>query len=457
MLHVTAPSKITYGQNCLSIRDRKTPRSHYKSKPNPPKQIHMNGGKFTWSNNQENPTLEKLGKALMSRDWEDIFPGVSIHKLPREVSDHNPLILTTSMPQPRKHLSFRFETSWMKHPDYKKRVAEIWEKPCYAKTALDRVQTKLKRFKQYFKGWGFDKQGQQRTIKLEAQNELLELEKMEEEQILNLQQMHRKIELQKLLMDMLEEEELYWAKRSHEKWLLEGDNNTDFFHRIANGRRRKGIIVSLKKGDELIEGDEEILKHATDYYKDLFGPAPGNVFPLDPGMWGAHEKVNSEDNEWLTRPFSEEEIKGALFQMERNKAAGPDSIPIEFFQSCWEIIREDILDLFNDFHQGKMDVSRLNYRIITLLPKVKEAEKIQQYRPICLLNCLYKWITKVLSIRLEMVNEKLILKNQSAFMKGRNIMNSILALHEILHETKKQGKTGIVLKLDFEKAYDKVN
>jgi len=51
----------------------------------------------------------------------------------------------------------------------------------------------------------------------------------------------------------------------------------------------------------------------------------------------------------------------------------------------------------------------------------------------------------------------MILKSQSAFLKGRNIMNGVLALHETLHETKRKGKTGIILKLDFEKAYDKVN
>jgi hypothetical protein len=42
-------------------------------------------------------------------------------------------------------------------------------------------------------------------------------------------------------------------------------------------------------------------------------------------------------------------------------------------------------------------------------------------------------------------------------MKGRNIMNSILALHEILHETKCKKRVGVVLKLDFKKAYDKVS
>jgi hypothetical protein len=95
--------------------------------------------------------------------------------------------------------------------------------------------------------------------------------------------------------------------------------------------------------------------------------------------------------------------------------------------------------MFNDFHEGRLDVSRINYGVITLLPKVIDAENIQQYRPICLLNCLYKWITKFLNIRMEKYAGKLILQNQTTFMKGRNIMNGVLALHEVMHETKKTG------------------
>jgi len=149
-----------------------------------------------------------------------------------------------------------------------------------------------------------------------------------------------------------------------------------------------------------------------------------------------------EENDKLSSPFTEDEIKFALFSMEKNKAAGPDKIPIEFYQACWDIIKGDIMELFEDFHNGKLDVYRLNYGVITFLPKVQDASKIQQYRPICLLNYLYKWITKVLTIRLEHLADKLILKTQSAFLKGKNIMNGIMALHEILHETKRKNEVG---------------
>lgn len=60
-------------------------------------------------------------------------------------------------------------------------------------------------------------------------------------------------------------------------------------------------------------------------------------------LWGPNENVNNEDNWSLTKPFEEEEIKNALFQMEKNKVAGPDQIPIEFYQTCLGIIKNNIL------------------------------------------------------------------------------------------------------------------
>lgn len=207
----------------------------------------------------------------------------------------------------------------------------------------------------------------------------------------------------------------------------------------------------------MIIGDQQLLDHATNYYKNLFGPEIRHSIPLNSDLWEGMESITEDDNENLCKPITELEIKNALFQMEHNKAAGPDAIPIEFFQTCWDLVKKDIVEMFDDFHKGTLDVSRLNYGIITLLPKVPDASRIQQFRPICLLNCLYKWITKVLAIRLSPFAEKLICQEQTAFMKGRNIMSGIMALHEILHETKRKKKTGVVLKLDFEKAYDKVD
>ena len=107
----------------------------------------MSGGKYTWSNNQNPPTLERLDRCLINKDWEDIFPNVILYKLPREILDHNPLIISSATQHPLRNLTFKFELSWIKQPDFLAKVSEIWNKPCFALTALDRIQMKLKRFK----------------------------------------------------------------------------------------------------------------------------------------------------------------------------------------------------------------------------------------------------------------------------------------------------------------------
>jgi hypothetical protein len=125
----------------------------------------MTGGIYTWSNNQKPPTLEKLDRFLMSREWEIIFPRAMVRKMQREMSDHNPLIISTEPNGTLKHLEFKFELTWINHPNFKSHVVDIWGKPYYATTAFDRIQQKMKRFKQYFKGWGFNQQGVQRKLK----------------------------------------------------------------------------------------------------------------------------------------------------------------------------------------------------------------------------------------------------------------------------------------------------
>lgn len=98
--------------------------------------------------------------------------------------------------------------------------------------------------------------------------------------------------------------------------------------------------------------------------------------------------------------------------------------------------------MIHEFWKHELDVDRLNYGVITLIPKIKEASKIQQYRPICLLNVSYKIITKPLMLRFEDCMSRIINKSQNAFIKGRNIMNWVLSLHEILHETRRKKRMG---------------
>jgi hypothetical protein len=88
--------------------------------------------------------------------------------------------------------------------------------------------------------------------------------------------------------------------------------------------------------------------------------------------------------------------------------------------------------------------------------KNKEAINIKQYRPICLLNMSFKFFTKVVVRRLTIVAEKLISQSQTAFIPGRNIMEGAIILHLTIHELHMKKMNEAILKLDFEKAHDKV-
>jgi mannosylglycoprotein endo-beta-mannosidase len=153
---------------------------------------------------------------------------------------------------------------------------------------------------------------------------------------------HHKGQLTKLLR----EEEIYWFQRSKATKLLQGDDNTKYFHMVANGRHRKTKIVQLEQEEGTIVGDDNLKNYITDYYKGLFGPHTQNSFSMDETLRYNIPQVSEEENEVLTAPFTEEEVKMTVFDMEHNKAPDPDGFPTEFYQFFWEIVRPDLMSLF---------------------------------------------------------------------------------------------------------------
>ena len=88
-------------------------------------------------------------------------------------------------------------------------------------------------------------------------------------------------------------------------------------------------------------------------------------------------QVSEEENEVLVAPFSEEEVKMAIFDMEHNKAQGPDGFPTEFYQFFWDVVKQDLMSLFYEFYMGRLHIHSLNFGVITLLPKITDATRIQ--------------------------------------------------------------------------------
>ena len=223
------------------------------------------------------------------------------------------------------------------------------------------------------------------------------------------------------------------------------------------GGKGKQQSIPWKKDGATLTENAELRKHITQYYKKLFGKKETADIHLNSGVWTRQQLITPEENEELTKPFTLEELDVALKEMRNGTAPGPDGLSIEFYKEFWPLLRNDIKEMLDELHEGSLDLWRLNYRVIILIPKLKLPNNIKQFRPICLLNIIYKIITKVLTRRLTPVASRVISKNQTAFIPGKNILDGVVILHEVLHSLHVKKEKGIILKLDFEKAYDRVS
>jgi hypothetical protein len=228
-----------------------------------------------------------------------------------------------------------------------------------------------------------------------------------------------------------------------------GGGNTKYFHLIANGKHRRKKIFQLEQDEGTIIGQENIKNYITEFYKNLFGPPSNNFFSLVEEENQDIPQLSNVVNDILTADFTEEEVSEAIMNMEKNKAPGLDGFPAEFYQTFWSISKDDLMQMFMSFQLGELPLFQLNYGTINAI-------QIQQYRPICLLNVSFKLFTKVGTNRVVKVAHTVIRPTQMAFMPVRHILEGVLILHETIHELHRKKLDGVLLKIDFEKAYDKV-
>jgi hypothetical protein len=168
------------------------------------------------------------------------------------------------------------------------------------------------------------------------------------------------------------------------------------------------------------------------------------------------KRVSDEENILLEAELSEEEILLAIKGSYSDGALGPDGFSFMFYQKFWPVIKEDFMALARSFDNGDLN-DRINYARIILIPKEEGARSLKKFGPISLINCSFKIFAKAMNNRLERVGDRLLVPNQTAFMKGRYILESVVSAHEIIHSSVKGGDKGLVLKQDYEKAYDRVD
>lgn len=416
-------------------------------------ELHLNGRSFTWSNGWTNPTLERLDRIFYTSDWEDMFPQCFLKALPSTVSDHCPLLLSTYPVHPRGG-RFRFESFWCKLEGFEEVVRESWSAPCSTVDPVARLDRKLRTAARKLRSWSDKKVGNVK-LQMEMARELIgRFDKAEESRILSLQErfLHKNLKLKYLALASLER--TMARQRSRITWLQEGDANTRFFHQQAAARKRRNFIQQLEHNEAVATSPEEKDQLAHEYFTNLLGSAHQRSFSLDMGFL----QQQGASLPQLETPFTEEEVWAAIRDTPRDKAPGPDGFTGLFYHTCWQILRQDVMEALHQLH--RMDGSTLgkvNKALLTLLPKTQDARNLKDFRPISLLHSFAKLFAKILSRRLAPLLDSLVAPNQSAFIKRRCIQDNFMLVRQSAKKLHQRKQSALLLKLDIAQAFDSIS
>jgi hypothetical protein len=106
------------------------------------RELQLSGRYFTWANNLQSPTFEKLDRILVSTEWEVKFPQVLVKALPRGISDHTPLLLDTGITSQPKANSFKFELAWLFKDGFHEKVIEVWQRQVWGSSSIEIWKTR---------------------------------------------------------------------------------------------------------------------------------------------------------------------------------------------------------------------------------------------------------------------------------------------------------------------------
>ena len=259
------------------------------------------------------------------------------------------------------------------------------------------------------------------------------------------------------LQSLYEDKGKHAMFRAKCRWVENGERPTKYFFNLEKKNYNKKTISELRLQDESTTCNEkEILDQIEAYFKILYS----SEYTLSQEEYEEFihsleiPRLSNEDRDSLEGPLTYEECKIVLDSFQNDKSPGVDGFTVEFYKFFYDLLGNDLLVCLNEGYEKQELTISQRRGIITLLPKDGSLLDLHNWRPITLLNVDSKIAAKAIAKRLETVLPKLIHPDQTGFIKGRYIGENIRLISDILDLTNKQQIPGILVALDFRKAFD---
>ena len=246
--------------------------------------------------------------------------------------------------------------------------------------------------------------------------------------------------------------------RSKVQWHEDGERSTKYFLSLEKSKALNKHIRKLRLSDgQIVKNPDEIMNAETDYFKKLYTSKLKMNDVSQSDIWQNIVQLDNTDKERIEGLIQKEECDAILKTFQNNKSPGNDGLTPEFYKWFWNEVYEPLISSFNySYECGELSHSQ-KQAVITLIHKQdKDRLDLENWRPISLLNTDYKILSKVLTHRLHDVIPKLVLITQSGYVKGRFMSDTVRTLHDIIECSNIHKIDGLLLMVDFTKAFDSI-
>ncbi|GJV91519.1 putative RNA-directed DNA polymerase, partial [Tanacetum coccineum] len=366
--------------------------------------IPMGGKKFTRISD-DGLKFSKIDRFLTNSLFCQNWVSLVVIAKERKLSDHCLLVLMDKIidfgPKP-----FRCFDVWMEEKECEDIVKDCWEKRVFSVNPDSRFRDKLKNVKEGLKTWSKIKFGGDLDEIERLKNEATKWELIAKSRELDEIELDRWKEARKGWVEKYKRKNDMIKQKARSKWVLEGDENSKFFHACMRNNTRKTSLKGLLVDGRWCEDPTTLKTEVYNFFKNTFKETNEDRPCLNNSSFN---RISTPEKDDLERDVYEEEIWEAVKQCGSKKAPGPDGFNFGFLKKYWGIIKTDLI------------------------------------------------ISKILAERMKKVICKVIGEEQNAFIQGRYILDGGLIATEACEYLKKEKKKAFLLKVDFEKAYDSVN